>query len=520
MYIGNTVITQGFTPQVDFFSGNASTTAFTLSRPVASVYQMIVNVANVDQNPGSAYTVSGNTITFSSAPPSGTNNIWVEYTSLITQTIVPTGSYQVAGPVFVGSTIGYTDTGILQTFASNVNSYNQIILQNLSSGANASTNFNVSNNNGTSTTNYGEFGINSSGFSGTGSFSQAGYTYLASASTDLVLGTYGNNPIHFVVNSGATDAAIIDVNGNFGLGVTPSTWNTGKSLSVYDAGSSLWSNANGSMGIVANAYYNSGWKYQATGAAARFDVGNANGTTTWGYAASGSAGTALTWTTGMTLDNSGTFIVGSGSAPAYLKGSVFIPGTGNISGGVVSTCFVNFNYPASGQPGFPVFVGNDLGPLWGIGQHNSSTTATTDVRIGIVTTSGTTGFIWNNTYPALYSGSYTNASDYRIKENVVNYPDGALTQVNQLRPISYKIKDASYQKGEESGIHVGKNEIGFLAHEVQAIIPLVVTGEKDAVDANGNEAHQGVDYGRMVTVLVKAIQEMSSKLKAANIEGF
>jgi len=89
MYIGNSAQNQGFTPAVDFFSGNASTTAFTLSRPVASVYQMIVSVANVIQNPGSAYTVTGNTITFSSAPPSGTNNIWVEYTSLITQIIAP-----------------------------------------------------------------------------------------------------------------------------------------------------------------------------------------------------------------------------------------------------------------------------------------------------------------------------------------------------------------------------------------------------------------------------------------------
>jgi len=105
MYIGNTVITQGFTPQVDFFSGNASTTAFTLSRPVASVYQMIVNVANVDQNPGSAYTVSGNTITFSSAPPSGTNNIWVEYTSLITQVIAPS-----PGTVFLGTSTSSTNT--------------------------------------------------------------------------------------------------------------------------------------------------------------------------------------------------------------------------------------------------------------------------------------------------------------------------------------------------------------------------------------------------------------------------
>ena len=105
MYIGNTVITQGFTPQVDFFSGNASTTAFTLSRPVASVYQMIVNVANVDQNPGSAYTVTGNTITFSSAPPSGTNNIWVEYTSLITQVIAPS-----PGTVFLGTSTSSTNT--------------------------------------------------------------------------------------------------------------------------------------------------------------------------------------------------------------------------------------------------------------------------------------------------------------------------------------------------------------------------------------------------------------------------
>ena len=89
MYIGNTVITQGFVPQIDYFNGNGSTTSFTLSRPVASVAQLLVHVANVTQNPSSAFTVTGNTITFASAPPSGTNNIWVEYTSLITQVIAP-----------------------------------------------------------------------------------------------------------------------------------------------------------------------------------------------------------------------------------------------------------------------------------------------------------------------------------------------------------------------------------------------------------------------------------------------
>ena len=88
-YIGNTSTTQAFTPAVDYFSGNGSTTAFTLSRPVASVAQVQVVIDNVAQNPSSAYTVSANTITFTSAPLSGTNNIYVYYTSPITQVIAP-----------------------------------------------------------------------------------------------------------------------------------------------------------------------------------------------------------------------------------------------------------------------------------------------------------------------------------------------------------------------------------------------------------------------------------------------
>ena len=88
-YIGNTSTTQAFTPAVDYFSGNGSTTAFTLSRPVASVAQVQVTIDNVAQNPSSAYTVSSNTITFTSAPLSGTNNIYVYYTSPITQVIAP-----------------------------------------------------------------------------------------------------------------------------------------------------------------------------------------------------------------------------------------------------------------------------------------------------------------------------------------------------------------------------------------------------------------------------------------------
>jgi len=88
-YIGNTQQNQSYSPAVDYFSGTGSTTSFTLSRPVASVAQIEAVIENVVQNPSSAYTVSGNTITFTSAPPSGTNNIYIKYTSPNTQVVQP-----------------------------------------------------------------------------------------------------------------------------------------------------------------------------------------------------------------------------------------------------------------------------------------------------------------------------------------------------------------------------------------------------------------------------------------------
>ena len=99
-YVGNTNTTQAFTAAVDYFSGNGSTVAFTLSRPAASTAQVQAVVNNVPQNPTDAFTVLNNTITFTSAPSSGTNNIYVQYTSPITQIMQPgqgtVGSTQLA----------------------------------------------------------------------------------------------------------------------------------------------------------------------------------------------------------------------------------------------------------------------------------------------------------------------------------------------------------------------------------------------------------------------------------------
>jgi hypothetical protein len=88
-YIGNNLTVQQYSPTISYFNGNGSTTAFTLPIAVVSAAQIIVTVENVIQNPATAFTVSGTTLTFTSAPPSGTNNIWVEYTSLQTNFIQP-----------------------------------------------------------------------------------------------------------------------------------------------------------------------------------------------------------------------------------------------------------------------------------------------------------------------------------------------------------------------------------------------------------------------------------------------
>jgi hypothetical protein len=88
-YIGSNPVTQSFIAGTDYFNGNGSTTAFTLSRSVVSTNDIQATVNNVVQQPNDAYTVSGNTITFTSAPSAGTNNVYVRYLSTTTQAISP-----------------------------------------------------------------------------------------------------------------------------------------------------------------------------------------------------------------------------------------------------------------------------------------------------------------------------------------------------------------------------------------------------------------------------------------------
>jgi hypothetical protein len=128
----------------------------------------------------------------------------------VTATQSITGSSNVGA--FSYGTLAYADTSILASFTSSTNSYNQILLQNTNAGSSASTDYVVSNDKGTASAFYGDYGMNSSTFSGTGSMNLPNAVYLQSQSTDLTVGTLTANAVHIVVNNGATDAVTVNPN--------------------------------------------------------------------------------------------------------------------------------------------------------------------------------------------------------------------------------------------------------------------------------------------------------------------
>jgi hypothetical protein len=110
-YIGSTPTSQAFAPGTDTFSGTGSQVAFTLSRNVATVNDILVVVNNVDQQP-TAYSVASNVLTFTAAPSSGTNNIYVRYLSTNLITIAPQQGSVTQKSMDVGS--GGVGTGAAQ----------------------------------------------------------------------------------------------------------------------------------------------------------------------------------------------------------------------------------------------------------------------------------------------------------------------------------------------------------------------------------------------------------------------
>ncbi len=93
--------------------------------------------------------------------------------------------------------------------------------------------------------------------------------------------------------------------------------------------------------------------------------------------------------------------------------------------------------------------------------------------------------------------AYNTSSDYRLK-NTIAPMTGALAKVALLKPCTYKWNVD------------GSDGQGFIAHELAAVCPQAVSGEKDGVDAEGNPQYQGIDTSFLVATLTAAIQEQQA----------
>ena len=104
----------------------------------------------------------------------------------------------------------------------------------------------------------------------------------------------------------------------------------------------------------------------------------------------------------------------------------------------------------------------------------------------------------------------TQQSDYRLKENIVGITDG-IAKVKQLNPVKFNFKADA--KGKDPSI---LNE-GFLAHELQAVIPQAASGVKDAtkVDEEGDTVpdYQGIWMPKIIPMLTAALKEAITKIE-------
>jgi hypothetical protein len=142
--------------------------------------------------------------------------------------------------------------------------------------------------------------------------------------------------------------------------------------------------------------------------------------------------------------------------------------------------------PSSSVAGVRLQNPNTAAPSISVGATTSSIT-----MVAFINGNGTVGQITTNASAT----AYVTSSDYRLKHDIQPMT-GALAKVAALKPVTYKWNADNSQSQ------------GFIAHELQEVAPECVTGEKDAVDADGNPQYQGIDTSFLAATMVAAIQEL------------
>jgi hypothetical protein len=359
---------------------------------------------------------------------------------------------------------------------------------------------------------------------GSGKVLKVGGSIDTDASTALTIKTVG------------TTAVTVSTTQNVGVGLTPAGWVTFKAVEL--TGGAIAGIGTNQFDVVQNAYYDGAFKYKTTGGATYYQ--QTNSTHSWYNAPSGTADAAITFTQAMTLDPSGKLLLGVTSGTGlsssdfamangnhirfrnaansgYISAFEFTSANGlNIgTGGSLST--ITFGISGLGEAGrfdtsSNLLVGKTASAPFTVKgtelQQDGGTYFCRDanpaIHVSRLTSDGAvvsffkgSGTSVGNIAVTASATSYNTSSDYRLK-NAIAPMTGALAKVALLKPCTYKW-NADGADGE-----------GFIAHELAEVVSQCVTGEKDAVDADGNPQYQGIDTSFLVATLTAAIQEQQA----------
>jgi hypothetical protein len=383
-----------------------------------------------------------------------------------------------------------------------------------------------------------------------GNTAQRGAIYGDASSLHINAGV--NNLIAYTAG---TQRLTIDSSGNLGLGVTPSGWLSSVKAFQFGAGGLLDGRTNdAAQATIGAGYYldsSATYKYLSTTGATRFV--QASGAYLWFTAPSGTAGAAISFTQAMTLTAAGNLGIGTTLPGEKLTVAGGLATTGivarfvnPVSGGDAKIGFsdtLTYNWTAGTTGNNFTISSAEYGGTAGVERVRIDSsgnlmvgTASAGAKLTVTTTTASganitfdgsvgNGILLKTTYASATGGTYisfansagaatgtinqtgtstvayTTSSDYRLKEDVQPMV-GALERISALNPVTYKWKAD------------GSDAEGFIAHELQAVIPACVVGEKDAVDADGNPKYQGIDTSFLVATLTAAIQEQQAIIES------
>ena len=339
---------------------------------------------------------------------------------------------------------------------------------------------------------------------------------------------------------GGVESMRIDSAGKVGVGITPSAWlSTSKAMQV---GYMSLVDRNLTEAYVGhNFFYNSSNSatYSSTGFSSR--IGFYNGTIFFDVAASGTAGNAVSFTQAMTLDADGDLGIGT-SSPAFrldvggatadvrvapstttnsayyrcvnASGQAFL-GLDNSAGGLGGAYALNIWHSGA----YPVVFGTSntervrIGASGGLAIQQGLSVGTPTVYLSSIFFASAVLSAGAGTYPLKWNSSTGivtyDTSSRLVKENIEDSPYG-LAEVLQLKSRKYHRTDDQ------------RDEIGLVADEVQTVmpefVPLVAKSIFTKDEADTELIAGGVNYDKLTSVLVKAIQELKAIVDAQAVE--